>query len=174
MSSCKLTQEEMDVAFKTPIPPDEWKDGNEGELRLCHHLQSAECDASCTCGYRGVVWGPKVKTGDRLAFCQPGHEVAPGEQAGSEPPSYSRELQLQHMQRVVALWNAMLSIQNPSDFVRAARELGKATEQFVYDVEAFGGPVCGMCGGNKSHESDCAYEASRKALSAFRAAGGGG
>lgn len=24
---------------------------------LCHHLQSAEKDASCKCGYRGGIWG---------------------------------------------------------------------------------------------------------------------
>lgn len=25
--------------------------------QLCHHLQSAEKDASCKCGYRGGIWG---------------------------------------------------------------------------------------------------------------------
>jgi hypothetical protein len=26
---------------------------------LCHHLESAEKDASCQCGYRGGIWGNK-------------------------------------------------------------------------------------------------------------------
>jgi hypothetical protein len=57
------------MAEHTPTP---WQ--------LCHHLQSAEKDASCPCGYRGGIWGD----GGELLVCEmrncnlhEGHDMTP-------------------------------------------------------------------------------------------------
>ena len=48
--------------------------------QLCHHLESAEKDASCKCGYRGGIWGE----GGELLVCEmrncdqhEGHDMTP-------------------------------------------------------------------------------------------------
>ena len=84
--------------------------------KLCHHLQSAEKDASCPCGYRGGIWGPD---GEHLV-CEMGSTVTPGEEALTIP-RYERRVELANAALIVAAVNAL------PDLIRLAR-IGKALE----------------------------------------------
>jgi hypothetical protein len=61
-----------------------------GPWKVCYHLECIENDRSCPCGQRGTIWG-----GDgNHVVCQIGVDVAPGDEAGSEPPRYPREVEI--------------------------------------------------------------------------------
>lgn len=59
----------------------------DGPWSLCAHLHSDEVDEGCSCGYRGVIFGPE---GHAMAVCQPGHDTAPTGEEGTEPQRYDR------------------------------------------------------------------------------------
>lgn len=65
-----------------------------GPWLLCAHLKDGD---QCSCGYRGVIWGP-----DSKAICQPGHEPAPEGQEGTEPERYPREVELANARLIAA------------------------------------------------------------------------
>jgi hypothetical protein len=76
---------------------------------VCQHLKSVEADAACSCGYRGVVFGPDEDVA--YAVMQPGHEKPRREEEwGSEPPSYPRPQQIADMQLVALLRNNLPAI----------------------------------------------------------------
>lgn len=60
-----------------------------GPWGLCHHLQSAEKDAACPCGYRGGIWGPD---GEHI-ICEMGSTETEG-QEGLSPARYDRPTEL--------------------------------------------------------------------------------
>lgn len=57
-----------------------------GPWHLCAHLKDINEEVGCSCGYRGVIYGPEPVG---YAICQPGHEVYPGEE-DLTPPRYDR------------------------------------------------------------------------------------
>ncbi|MFC0280530.1 hypothetical protein ACFOHK_08405 [Falsigemmobacter intermedius] len=69
-----------------------------GPWELCAHLRH-ENENGCTCGYRGVIFGPGQ---EGYAVCQPGHEPAPHGQEGSEPPRYPREVEIANSRLIAA------------------------------------------------------------------------
>lgn len=72
-----------------------------GPWSLCHHLKSMEHDTACSCGYRGVVYGPEHDAA--FAICQPGHELPRREEEwGTEPARYPREVELANMRLIAA------------------------------------------------------------------------
>jgi hypothetical protein len=81
-----------------------------GPWVLCFHLESAENDASCPCGYRGGIWGADQ---ERM-ICEMGSTVTPG-QEGMEPARYDRATELCNA-RLIAAAPTML------DALRAADE----------------------------------------------------
>ena len=89
-----------------------------GPWHLCQHLKSVEDDRACSCGYRGVIYGPEHDVA--YAICQPGHDPAPTGQEGSEPPRYPREVELA---------NAAL--------ISASPDLYDALAEFVREYEGF-------------------------------------
>lgn len=70
-----------------------------GPWSLCQHLRSIERDRACSCGYRGVVFGPDATP---FAICQPGHDPAPGGQEGTEPARYPREVEIANARLIAA------------------------------------------------------------------------
>ncbi len=76
-----------------------------GPWHLCQHLKSLECDQACSCGYRGVIYGPEHDVA--MAICQPGHEPAPRGQEGTEPGRYPRAIEIANMHLLVAAVNAL-------------------------------------------------------------------
>lgn len=69
-----------------------------GPWTVCQHLKGIAEDAACTCGYRGVVYGPD----DDMAVCQPGHDPAPKGQEGSEPGRYPRSVEIANAHLIAA------------------------------------------------------------------------
>lgn len=74
-----------------------------GPWDLCAHLKDND---ACSCGYRGVIYGPEP---EGFAICQPGHEPAPEGQEGTEPPRYSREVEIANMRYIAAVNPAAVS-----------------------------------------------------------------
>lgn len=68
-----------------------------GPWELCAHLKYND---ACSCGYRGVIYGPEP---DGFAICQPGHEPAPEGQEGTEPPRYTRDVEIANMRYIAAV-----------------------------------------------------------------------
>ena len=68
-----------------------------GPWKLCFHLQSAENDASCPCGYRGGIWG---NDGDHMV-CEMGSTSTPGEE-GLAPARYPRAIELANARLISA------------------------------------------------------------------------
>lgn len=71
-----------------------------GPWTLCRHLESIEADNDCSCGYRGVIFGPEHDVA--MAICQPGHDPAPRGEEGTEPCRYSREVELANSRLIAA------------------------------------------------------------------------
>ena len=69
-----------------------------GPWHPCQHLKGVEEDLACSCGYRGVIYGPDHDVA--YAICQPGHEPPPKGQEGTEPARYPREVEIANMQLV--------------------------------------------------------------------------
>jgi len=63
-----------------------------GPWSLCTHLKSIEDDNDCSCGYRGVIFGPEHDVA--MAICQPGHDPAPKGEEGTEPVRYPRDIEI--------------------------------------------------------------------------------
>jgi hypothetical protein len=68
-----------------------------GPWRLCHHLQSAEKDAECPCGYRGGIWG----SDEEHVVCEMGSTEHVGEE-GLCPPRYPRPVELANARLIAA------------------------------------------------------------------------
>lgn len=64
---------------------------------LCHHLQSKENDESCSCGYRGGIWG----NDEEHMICEMGSTSTIGEEALA-PPRYDRDIELANARLIVA------------------------------------------------------------------------
>lgn len=71
-----------------------------GPWELCRHLQSKEADEGCSCGYRGVVYGPDTDV--PMAICQPGHDPEPAGQEGLGPQRYPRAVELANARLIAA------------------------------------------------------------------------
>jgi hypothetical protein len=81
-----------------------------GPWHVCQHLKSMECDQACSCGYRGVIYGPGD---DDKAICQPGHELPPKGVEGTEPGRYPREVEIANAHLIAAapcLYAALASL----------------------------------------------------------------
>ncbi|MGQ3671831.1 hypothetical protein ACT6QG_05485 [Xanthobacter sp. TB0136] len=87
----KITNEELRKLLDAATP---------GPWSLCHHLRSKENDEGCSCGYRGVVFGPEL---EGFAVCQPGHDPAPVGQEGLVPQRYPRATELANAQLIAHL-----------------------------------------------------------------------
>lgn len=68
-----------------------------GPWHLCHHLESAEKDASCPCGYRGGIWG----SDEEHVVCEMGSADIAGEE-GLSPPRYPRAVELANARLIAA------------------------------------------------------------------------
>ena len=75
-----------------------------GPWHLCHHLESAEKDASCPCGYRGGIWG---SDGEHVV-CEMGSTLVVGEE-GLCPPRYPRPVELANA-RLIATAPELLAV----------------------------------------------------------------
>ena len=72
-----------------------------GPWSVCQHLKSVKDDAACSCGYRGVVFGPEH--GVEMAICQPGHDRPQREEEwGTEPLRYPREVEIANAHLIAA------------------------------------------------------------------------
>lgn len=90
-----------------------------GPWHLCQHLKSMECDAGCSCGYRGVIYGPEHDIA--YAICQPGHERPHREEEwGSEPSRYPREVELANARAISAVPELIEALQGLLTFAEAA------------------------------------------------------
>jgi hypothetical protein len=67
---------------------------------LCHHLKSIEHDKDCSCGYRGVIYGPEYD--GAFAICQPGHDAEIIGQEGLGPRRYPREVEIANAHLIAA------------------------------------------------------------------------
>lgn len=79
-----------DEMCKTKFTPGPWK--------LCAHLNNINEEIRCSCGYRGVIYGPEDIG---YAICQPGHDVYEGEE-GLTPPRYDRMTEIANMHLIAA------------------------------------------------------------------------
>lgn len=70
-----------------------------GPWQLCAHLKNINEEIGCSCGYRGVIFGPEDAG---FAICQPGHEPSPAGQEGTEPPRYPRETEIANAHLIAA------------------------------------------------------------------------
>lgn len=71
---------------------------------LCRHLESEDADKACSCGYRGVIFGPEHDVA--YAVFQPGHDLPlRQEEWGSEPARYPRQVEIANAQLAVAMRN---------------------------------------------------------------------
>lgn len=87
-----------------------------GEWTVCQHLKSIEADQACTCGYRGVVFGPDER-GIPMAVCQPGHDPEPVGEEGLGPQNYPRPAQIANGQYIAAA--------NPTAILKLIAEVQK-------------------------------------------------
>ena len=71
-----------------------------GPWEVCQHLKSIEDDVACSCGYRGVIFGPDHDVA--FAICQPGHDPAPKGEEGTEPARYPREVEIANAHLIAA------------------------------------------------------------------------
>lgn len=71
-----------------------------GPWHVCQHLRSVEHDRACSCGYRGVIYGPDPDVD--YAICQPGHDPAPQGQEGTEPGRYPRDVEIANAHLIAA------------------------------------------------------------------------
>lgn len=72
-----------------------------GPWEVCRHLEGVEEDNACSCGYRGVIWGPDHDV--PMAICQPGHDREPEGQEGLGPCRYERAQEIANSQHIAAL-----------------------------------------------------------------------
>ena len=92
-----------------------------GPWDLCQHLKSVDADNACSCGYRGVVFGPEHDVA--MAVFQPGHERPVREEEwGSEPPRYPREVEIANSHLIVALVNNLPAILSALEAVPVMKE----------------------------------------------------
>lgn len=70
-----------------------------GPWTLCAHLKDINKEVECSCGYRGVVFGPESSG---FAVCQPGHEPPPEGQEGTEPQRYDRMTEIANAHLIAA------------------------------------------------------------------------
>ncbi len=92
-----------------------------GPWELCQHLKSAEDDAACRCGYRGVVFGPNADAA--YAVFQPGHERPRREEEwGTEPARYERTVEIANSHLIVEAVNSLPVLLNA---VEQAYEAGR-------------------------------------------------
>lgn len=97
--------------------------------QLCHHLQSAEKDASCPCGYRGGIWGDDGE----LLVCEmrncdlhEGHDMT---------PVGDRATQLANATFIVKAVNAHEAmIEALKDIRLEASKLGAASHAKIFDI----------------------------------------
>ncbi len=68
-----------------------------GPWLLCHHLQDAQKDAACPCGYVGGIWGPDQEN----MICEMGVQVPKGEE-GVSPGRYPRAVELANARLIAA------------------------------------------------------------------------
>lgn len=71
-----------------------------GPWHLCQHLRGVDEDRACTCGYRGVIYGPEHDL--PMAVCQPGHDAEPIGQEGLGPVRYPREVEIANAHLIAA------------------------------------------------------------------------
>lgn len=69
-----------------------------GPWNLCAHLKNINEEIGCSCGYRGVIYGPEDIG---YAICQPGHEYYEGED-GLTPPRYDRMIEIANAHLIAA------------------------------------------------------------------------
>lgn len=81
-----------------------------GPWRLCHHLMSAENDASCPCGYRGGIWG----SDHEHMVCEMGSTAIAG-QEGMEPPRYERAVELANARLIAAAPDLLAALKAVAD-----------------------------------------------------------
>lgn len=86
-----------------------------GPWLLCRHLQSAQTDAACPCGYRGGIWGPD---GDCI-ICEMGSEVTSG-QEGLEPPRFPRDVELANARLIASAPLLLAALEDMIELARAA------------------------------------------------------
>jgi hypothetical protein len=97
-----------------------------GPWGLCHHLESAENDAACPCGYRGGIWGPD---GERT-ICEMGSTLVPGEE-GLEAPRYPRPVELANARLIAAAPDLAEAL----DWLLASIEADPANDRYPGDRE---------------------------------------
>lgn len=139
-----------------------------GEWHLCQHLKGVEEDAGCSCGYRGVVFGPEK---DGFAVFQPGHDPSPTGEEFTEPQRYPRETEITNSQFIVALHNAAPDLIAKARRVERLEAILRAIIEY-YEDRAWGTDAPGHAhkvpgvwdGTGKDCEWCAAWNAARAAL----------
>lgn len=99
-----------------------------GPWTLCHHLKSVEHDKGCTCGYRGLIYGPDDVV--PMAICQPGHDAEPEGQEGLGPQRYERETEIAN-----AGWIAAANPKTILALIADVRALRDRDIKLFYELE---------------------------------------
>jgi hypothetical protein len=97
-----------------------------GPWTVCKHLESVEADLACTCGYRGVVFGPDHDA--PMAICQPGHDPDPVGEEGLGPQNYARAQQIANGQWIAAA--------NPAAILELCAEVRRLRESIRLQANA--------------------------------------
>lgn len=98
-----------------------------GPWTLCHHLQSMERDGSCSCGYRGVIYGSETDV--PMAVCQPGHDAEPAGEEFTGPQRYSRDVELANARLIAAAPDLLVALQRCLNFIEGTEaEFGEEFE----------------------------------------------
>ena len=104
-----------------------------GPWSLCAHLHRDEVDEGCSCGYRGVVFGPEDFA---MAVCQPGHDPAPAGEEGTEPQRYGRATERQNARFIAAARDLMPELMTHIEQLEAALTRANAATAAAYEVAA--------------------------------------